>query len=249
MSKEELNLEEPDFEAVETSLEDFGTALDDWIAGSSLTRIPVTIYGAGHLHVEVQQLDAEREILEAELESIDDSSNESTVGEVSRVGEIMSRLEEINARNEEVYDEWMASKTVWIVEDISDRLTEIRDAVGDAPKSLDEPELPKRATEAQQRTHTVAMQKYEAALPEYVDAAKAWGDKYAAHYISTAVVRVELANGKVAHSVSPEQVFALAKSLGEKQIEILIKAIKVANEKSPVIDAPLSRSTLPDDQI
>lgn len=249
MSEEELNLEEPEFEAAETSLDDFGSVLDDWIAGSSLTRIPVTIYGAGHLHVEVQQLAAEREILEAELEALEDSNNETAVGEVSRIGEIMSRLEEIADREGDVFDEWQASKSVWIVEDISDRLTEIRDAVGDAPTAIKEPKLPKRATEVQQRAHTVAMQKYEADLPAYVDAAKAWGDKYAAHYISTAVVRVELANGKVAHSVSPEQVFALAKSLGEKQIEILIKAIKVATEKSPVIDAPLSRSISHDDQI
>lgn len=220
-----------------TPIEDFGSVLDDWIAGASLTRIPVTIYGKQHLFEEYQRLTEEREIVAASEEEV-----EQSVGEISRLTEIDERLAEI-------HDEWMASKSVWIVEDISEQLGVIRESVGPIPEQPVKPELLRGASDAQKRSHTIAMQKYDAAVSEYEKAAERWNEEFSITSAAAAVVRVEFANGHVQDGVTVDQVRALAKKLGEKQVNRIQAAIRDAMLREPVIDAPFSHASSHDDQI
>lgn len=243
MESEDLVLDET------PSLEDSDSVLNDWIAGATLTQVPVTIYANQALYAEYLALCEEREILAAEAEGLEDLAAEASIGEESRLSAVTERIHEIDERLAGLHDEWQSSKSVWIIEDISERHDALLEAVGPVPTAPTKPELPKRATEAQQRSHTVKMQEYEAAAKEYEAAAKKWGEDYAFTSASMAVVRVEFSGGRVAHSASPAQLRNLAVTAGDKQIARIHEAIKLANSGKPVIDAPLFLATSHDDQI
>lgn len=227
----------PETEVDVTPLEDFDSVLDDWIAGASLTRIPVTIYGKQHLFEEYQRLVEEREVLAQVEDESERSMSES------------SRLAEIDARIAEIYDEWMASKSVWVVEDISEQLAAVRERVGDAPEAPIKPELPRGASDVQKRSHTVKTAEYEKALKVYEQAAADWNERFSLESAAAAVVRVEFADGRVQKGVTTAQVRALARKLGDKQVNRIQAAIRQAMLSEPVIDAPFSHASSLDDQI
>lgn len=225
-----MSNETPELDPEVTPLEDFGSVFDAWIAGASLTRIPVTIYGKQELFEEYTRLREEREIVASEEEAVERAMSER------------SRLSEIDERIEEIYDEWMASKSVWIVEDISEQLDAIQETVGKAPVMPEKPVLPKKASDVQQRSHTVKMQQYETDIAEYEKAAKTWNEEYALHTTAAAVVRIEFADGRTVDGVTVDQIRQLARKVGEKQVNRLQTAIRDAMMREPVITAPLSQA-------
>lgn len=232
----EIIPETPELPVEGTPIEDFGSVLDDWLAGASLTRVPVAIYGKQALFAEYEKLTAERELL-------DDEDAELAIGERSRLAEIDERLAEI-------YDEWTASKSVWILEDVSGRAEEITEKIGEAPEAPKRPgDLPKRATETAQKSHTVKMQKYEAELADYEKAAAKYFEDYGFEIIALALVRIEFADGRTQEGVTAEQVRKLAEVVGEKQVARLNEGARAAMRAEPVISSPFSRDTSPDDTI
>lgn len=232
-----------------TPLDDFGSVLDDWIAGASLTRILVTIYGAGHLVAEVKRLESERELLELELSGLEDDDAETSLSESSRATEVRARLDEVFEAQTQIHDEWLASKSVWIVEDISKQDDAIRERIGDAPTAPEKPVLAKGASDAQKRSHTLKMQAYEVAVKEYETAANEWSRVYGLESAAAAVVRVEFPDGRQVDAVTPAQIEALGERVGQKQILNLHNAIREAMLGEPVVDAPLSLTTSPDETI
>lgn len=158
---------------------------DEWIEGASPSRRSVTIYGKPGLYAEYTRIRAELEVAQA----------------AAKVGELGgSGVAALQAREDELYDEWMASKTVWTVErldpEASDRIREALAADGfvdppepDVPEMPEEPvkpTLPDDPTEKQQRTHTARMKAYDAELATYeakLPAYHAEFDRYEASYV------------------------------------------------------------------
>lgn len=219
---------------------DFSDAFDDWIATASVTKLSVPIYGKPGLAAEFQSLSRERQQI-SEL-----AEGEPTLGE-------SSRLSEIEERAEELYAEWQASKAEWIVQDVAEVEAEVRAEVGpqpEEPEPLDEPFLPRAASDQQKRSHTLAVQRFHAEKPahdakvrEYERALNDWYDEYAMHLIARAVVEIRFADGRTAGGVSVEQLRKMRKQLGKRQLATLNEAVRQAMLQEPVIEAPFSQST------
>lgn len=157
---------------------------DEWIDGASPARRSVTIYGKPGLYAEATQLRKDIEVARA----------------VAKDGEMAgSGLAALQAREEEIYAEWMASKTTWVVErldeDGADRIRASLEADGfvdpsepeipERPEEPVKPVLPDDPTEKQQRTHTARMKAYEAewaAFEAKLPAYKAAMEKYESDY-------------------------------------------------------------------
>ena len=229
-------MSEPDFTAPE-SIADFDDAFENWISGASLTRRSVIIYGKPSLAAEAESLERERQALM-------DAEVESSAGGNPRLLEVEERLIEIHA-------EWEASKSEWIVEDISPVVNEVEEATGPrpvAPEPLSEPLLPRGATETQKRAHTVAVQRYEAAKPahdalvaDYEAAVNKWHESYTLHLIARAVVEVRFSDGRTADGVTVERLQKLRHAVGELQVSRLSDAVRQAMLSEPVMTAPFSR--------
>ncbi|TSD68134.1 hypothetical protein [Aeromicrobium piscarium] len=230
--------ETPDLEN-EVVPADFDDAFGDWIGGAALTKRSVTIYGRPDLAAEFQSLEREKAVLEESSELTDTMAGDP-------------RLHEIEQAMGELYDQWQASKSEWIVQDISAQIDQVNEAVGDAPvapEAPEEPKLRKGASDVQKRAHTVAMQKYdqakaehEAAVREYEKAASKWSEEYALQFLAHAVVEVRFPDGRVSDGVSVEQLRAMRAKLGERQLRRLQDEARQAMTTEPVISAPFSPS-------
>src|SRR5690606_2161680 len=120
--------DEPTLEPV-----DFDEALDDWIAGASLARASVVVYGNGAVAERMNAI--VRELAEAGYEP------GSVEGEETFV-DTDARLRALDAEWVRVNDEREASRTEWFVEDVSAALDEVRALVGPLPVPPDPIEEP-----------------------------------------------------------------------------------------------------------
>jgi hypothetical protein len=233
-------------EAVPADFE--GDAFDDWIGGATVSKRSVPIYGKPGLFAEWEQLERDIEIAEAE-----------EAGGAELGGSKSSKLKK---RREEIYHEWMDSKSDWIVRGLDeDDLKEITDELEaegivepDALKKPAEPKpLPTKHTEQQGKTHTlatneyeIAKAEYEAALPDHQKAVTAYADELNLRIIATAVDRIDFASGRTQDEITVEQLRKLKKTLGERQLLKLIQASQLAMFQEPEIHAPFSRDSSED---
>jgi hypothetical protein len=223
-----------------------GDAFDDWIGGATVAKRSVAIYGKPGLYAEYQELERERERIEAENKA---------GGEMAGSG-----LARVDGRMAEIYDEWMESKSTWIVRALDEDQTKAIEAeLGDGPLKPDElvkpAPLPAKRTEQQAKSHTLRMQEYEAAKPAYDEAVKEYeaaNDEYVTklnlHIIAAAVERIDFANGRVQDSITVERLLSLKKKLGERQLLKLINASQLALLAEPEIHAPFSQDSSETDQ-
>src|SRR5690606_14927286 len=243
-----------DINVGEAAPADFADVFDEWIAGASINKRSVTIYGKPGLAAEYEQLERDLEV----AEEAEKHGAELAGSEVRR----------ITARMEELYGEWQASKSTWTVRGVSSEMAERLKAAEPArvePEPLVEPKapvLPERATEQQRKSHTIAMQEYDAklaayreALPEHTQAVEAFNDALNLRYITAAVLKIEFADGRtveaevdddgavVVPAVTVAQLTKLRKRLGETQLLSLITASQAALLVEPEIPAPFSRRT------
>jgi hypothetical protein len=230
-------------EAIPADLE--GDAFDDWIGGATVSKRSVPIYGKPGLYAEYQELERERERIVAENKA---------GGEMAGSG-----LAKVDARLAEIYDEWIESKSTWIVAALDEDQTKAIEAeLGEGPLKPDElvePVLPAKHTEQQAKSHTIKMQEYEAAKPAYDEAVKEYEAANAEYVtqlnlriIAAAVERIDFANGRVQDSITVERLLSLKKILGERQLLKLINASQLALLAEPEIHAPFSSSDSQDDQ-
>jgi hypothetical protein len=230
-------------EAIPTDFE--GDAFDDWIGGATVSKRSVPIYGKPGLYAEYQELERERERIEDENKG---------GGEMAGSG-----LAKVDARMAEIYEEWMESKSTWIVRALDgDETKAIEAELGEGPLKPDElvkPELPAKHTEQQGRSHTIKMQEYEAAKPAYDEAVKVYEAANAEYVtqlnlriLADAVERIDFANGRHRDSITVEQLEAMKKKLGERQLLKLIHASQLAHLAEPEIHAPFSPDSSETDQ-
>lgn len=235
-------MSDPTFELAESEAvepADFADAFDDWIGGATLSKRAVTVYGKPGLA-------AEFEALQAELETLPDEGESS-------LSEGGGRRAEIDARLTDLHDEWLASKSVWIVEDVSSVIAEIREATGEKPEEpepLDEPFLRPNSSEQQKRIHNVQMQAYLKAKPEhdakvhaYEKAMEVWHADYALNLVARATVEIRFSDGRKSGGVTVDQLRQMRERLGELQLLRLNEAAQRAMMEEPVIEAPFSPST------
>lgn len=175
-----------------------GSVLDEWIESASLTRHSVTIYGRPGLVVEFEQL-------ERELEQLDEADQ-------VRRGEIVERLTDL-------FDQWQASKSTWIVEDVSHVNDEVRAATGAEP------------------SRSPGVDRWVAQRILEQDVA-AWNAEYVIQLIARAVVKIRFVDGHVADGVTVEQVRTLRERLGEGQLARLAAAARDAMTEQPVLTRP-----------
>lgn len=222
-----------------------GDAFDDWIGGATVSKRSVPIYGKPGLYAEYQELERERERIEEENKG---------GGEMAGSG-----LSKIDTRLAEIYDEWMASKSTWIVRALDgDETKAIEAELGEGPMKPDElvkPELPVKHTDTQARAHTLKMRAYEEAKPAYDEAVKEYeaaNDEYVTQLnlriLAEAVERIDFANGRSRDSITVEQLQAMKKKLGERQVLKLIHASQLAHLAEPEIHAPFSQDSSETDQ-
>lgn len=240
----DLNLTES--EAVPADFE--GDAFDEWIGGATVSKRSVPIYGKPGLYAEWEQLERDIEIAEAA---------EAGGGEMAG-----SESKKLKKRLEEIYYEWMDSKSDWIVRALDeDDLKEITDELeADGivePDKLIEPTAPKPLTakhsDQQGKAHTLATNEYEtakaeyeAALPDHQKAVAAYADELNLRIISVAVDRIDFASGRTQDTITVEQLRGLKKRLGERQLLKLIQASQLAMFQEPEIHAPFSRDSSED---
>ncbi|MFC5676073.1 hypothetical protein [Aeromicrobium endophyticum] len=232
--------------ASESIAADFeGDAFDDWIGGATVSKRSVAIYGKPGLYAEYQELERELERIEAENKG---------GGEMAGSG-----FAKVTARMAEIYDEWIESKSTWIVRALDDDQTkELEAELGEGPLKPDElvePVLPAKHTENQAKAHTLKMRAYEEAKPLHDEAVKeheAANAEYVTQLnlriIAEAVERIDFANGRVQHSITVERLLSLKKKLGERQLLKLINASQLALLAEPEIHAPFSQDSSETDQ-
>src|SRR5690606_27843947 len=230
--------DEPTLEPV-----DFDEALDDWIAGASLARASVVVYGNGAVAARMHAI--VRELAEAGYEPGSVEGEDTLVDTDDRLRALEAEWERLNAERE-------ASRTEWVVEDVSAALDEIRALVGplpEPPDPLEEPVLPSNPSEAQRRAHEKAVAAYEAARPayeealrEYEAASMKWMDTFALRLIERAVVEIRFANGKKAPGISFEKLSELRQRIGERQLLDVKNAIDRLMKGEMVVEAPFSRN-------
>lgn len=236
------------FTPEDTTPADFSEAFDEWIAGATVSKRSVPIYGKPGLY-------AEYEDLERQLEKAQQLGEEQQEMAGSEIGRIQRRMEEI-------YHEWVDSKSTWVVRALNeDEVERIRKQEPELvepvePTKPKAPEaLPDRPSDRQARAHTVAQQRYEQELVEY-ETKRAAYEKELGEFsaemnlrgIAAAVERIEFANGRVADGVTVEQVRQMKEKLGTRQITSLVTAAQLAAWSEPEIPAPFSRSSSKDDQ-
>lgn len=225
---------------------DFDDALDGWIAGASLTRTSVPVYGNGAV---VERM---HEITRRLAESGTDISAEGDVS-LGDTGTDAALVEEY----ESLFEQRESSKAVWVIEDVSAVIDEIREAAGeipDDPEPLDEPVLRPNASEKDKRAHAVAMQAYAKAKPAhdekvaaYEKAVTRWADNFAMRLIERAVVEIRFADGRKAPGISFEKLQQVRERIGERQLLEVKNAIDTVMKKEPVVQAPFSPRRSDDD--
>lgn len=229
---------------------DFEDEFDSWLGGATISKRSVPIYAKPGLFAEYEDLQRERDRLEAENEG------EPSMGD--------SRLSEIDERVGEIHEEWVASKSVWVVRALGD---EDYSAVKDSMKAdglaevklLEEPEepdeLPEKHSLADERALAKAAEKFQAAKARY-DEDKPANDKARTEFanelniriVSRAVVEIRFASGNVTTGITVERLRTLREKLGQRQILSLMNAASIATYQEPEIPANFSRRTSEDDQ-
>lgn len=106
----------------EQTVENFDDVFDEWIAGASLTKRSVTVFGRPDLVAEMQQIEEALDHLERE------SDGEESAGDPRRA--------ELIDRATKIHETWLASKSTWVVRAIGDEDTDaVTKITGDAPKA------------------------------------------------------------------------------------------------------------------
>lgn len=242
----------PDLTESEAIPADFdeGDAFDDWIGGATISKRSVPIYAKPGLYAEWEQVERDIEIAEAE-----------EAGGQELGGSGSSKLKK---RREEIYHEWMDSKSDWVVraldqDDLDAIVAELEEEGFVEPESLVEPvepkPLPNKHTEQQGKAHTLAVNDYEAAkveydaaLPDHQKAVGAYADELNLRIISAAVDRIDFASGRVQDGITVAQLRKLKKTLGERQLLKLMGASQLAMYQEPEIHAPFSQDSSEGDQ-
>ena len=239
---------------------DVDDAFDDWLSGASINKRSVEIYAKPGLAAEYEQL-------ERDLERAEEAEKHG-----AEMGGRESR--QIIERMAELYEEWMASKSVWTVRGVNEAMSDrIRAEVPEVPPLVEptKPEpLRKNATPQESKNHTLAMQAYDKARAEYEAALPAHEREVAKHtdetnlrYIAAAVEKIELGDGRtieaeygddgdvVTPAVSVEKLRQMKVRLGDAQLARVLLAMQVASVREPVISGPFSRasSTTENDEI
>lgn len=222
---------------------DFADAFDDWIGGATVAKRSLPIYGKPGLFAEYEALERELQLAERYEEH-----GAEFAGSPTRT---------IEARMQEIHDEWMASKSTWTVRAIDgDEIEAIKaeDPPLVEPKAPAAPKppapLPAKRTAQDEKRFTLESQEfdkakaeYEAAMVEHEPLAKAYNEELNYRVLSHVVERVEFADGRVIDGVTVDQLRRLRGSLGEKQILALFNAAMLAAMQESEIPAPFSRTT------
>lgn len=232
----------PEFEPT-----DFDDALDSWIGGASLTRTSVPVYGNGAVVERMHEIT--RLLSESGVEI--SAAGDVSLGDEGNDGDLIAEYESLFEQRE-------ASKSVWVIEDVSSVIDEIRDAAGEAPEPpepLEEPYLRPNASEQQKRAHNIAKQAYLKAKPEYDEkmrafekAATAWADNFALRLIERAVVEIRFTDGRKAPGISFEKLREVRNRIGERQLLAVKNGIDALMKNEPVIEVPFSQPPSDDDQ-
>lgn len=226
---------------------DFDDVLDAWIEGASLTRSSVPVYGNGAV---VERMHEITRLLTESGVDISESGDVS-LGESGDDADLIAEYTELFEARE-------SSKAVWVIEDVSSVVDEIRDAAGDVPEppeELDEPTLRPSASEQQKRAHNVATQAYLKAKPahdelvrEYEKASVEWAENFGLRLIERAVVEIRMADGRKAPGISIDALRKLRARIGDRQLNAVQERIRTLMTKEPVVQAPFSPSTSEPDQ-
>ena len=231
---------------------DVDDAFDDWLSGASINKRSVEIYAKPGLAAEFGQL--ERDLARAR--------------EVEEQGAEMAGRESahIEARMAELYEEWMASKSVWTVRGVNGAMMDrVREEVPDLEPLVapTKPEpLRKGATPQESKSHTLAMKayekeraEYEAALPARERAEARHADERNLRYMAACIEKVELPDGRVIEAeygddgdvVTPavpvEKLRAMKTVLGDAQLSRVLLAMEVATKQEPILSAPFSQAS------
>lgn len=219
-------------------------AFAEWIGGATIAKRSVTIYGKPGLYAEYETLTRDLEIAQA-----DEGDGEMAGSESAR----------IRARLEEIYAEWMASKSTWTVRALtSEELSALGDA--DEDRGYDElvapeppvpptaPEPPaKNAGETARRAHTVATQRHQAAMDQHTKDRRAHSAAKGAYEaemnlrgVAEAFDSIEFPDGRTVETITVEQLRTMRATLGDIQIHRLVVAAANAAVEEPVIPAPFS---------
>lgn len=223
---------------------DFADVFDDWIAGASIAKRSVVIYGKPGLFAEYEQIERELEV-----------ARESEKHGAELAGSDVARLEQ---QLEELYAEWVASKSTWVVRGVTPETLERAKAQEPAieePTAPEAPELPKNATDQQKRAHTVAMQRHAEAVAEYEAATDVYNDEINLRCIAWSTLSIEFSDGRkveaqidddgevIAPVVGVDRLRNMKRRLGEAQLLKILSAAQMATVVEPEIPAPFSRST------
>lgn len=204
---------EPVSDPVETDFSDF---FDEWIGGASPARRSVTIYGKPGLFAEFQQLQRQIDIEEAAAKS----GGEEMAG---------SQVKKWRQRQEEIYDEWEASRTTWVLERTGE------DAIEAAKSDLVEPVEPADDASDQEKA-------------AYAQAVEEYSDEINLRLIVASVVEVRDAQGEVRQkSVTVAQLRKMATVFGQPQMLRLMAGVTEATYGDTVIPAPFSQGSSEDD--
>ena len=206
--------------------------LDEWIAGGDVTKHYVTMYGKPQLAAEFEKVEDELRLAKARA---GESGGDELGG--SEVGRLQKRLEEI-------YEEWAASKSRWLVGTIVDRIVDEAEAatvaaVGPEPV---EPEAPAKGSPASKKNE------HAAKLAQHETAHRAWTSRQNAEIVLRVVEHIEFADGRRARISSPDQVLRMRETFGEHQILKIIHAARLGRLMEPELSAPFSSGTSQPDQ-
>lgn len=231
---------------------DFADAFDDWLAGATISKRSVIVYGKPGLFAEYEDLERQREVLETRLKSLGEDSGEMAGSEASRV---RADLQVNDTAQQALYDEWMASKSTWVVralleseiEGINDMEPVLTEPIEPPRPAAPEP-LPPKHTEQQAKSHTVATKAWEekmtawkAEYADYIETAAAYMVERNFRCLAIAVERIEFTDGRVSNGISVERLRALRNRLGENQISRLMDAAQQAAQEEPEIPVPFSQ--------
>lgn len=183
---------------------------DQWLNTGTVAQRSVEIYGRPDYF-------AEFEALEREL---------SVAKEIAESGEKMlgdTGVDTIEAKIEDLYAKWQASKTTWFIRALTAvEIEQIKDDCGFPD------DLPDDADKAAEREHEKANEKANT--------------KANHEMVARALVKVQNPSGEtVKESITPAEVEQLHARLGDTQILRLVAAAMVAMTQEVSIPVPLSR--------
>ncbi len=209
-----------------------GNWLDDWLDGATIARTSVDIYQRPDLFSQYEALERDLKLaqaaekVEADERPLDDS-----------------RVADIEQQMLNLYEAWMASKSIWHLRALP---AEVYETLGKQHPELQPiAELPDDADEEQRAAHRTAVKEFSAA---------ATARNYAV--LAQCVVQIDFADGRTLEAgfddrsvmvvrplVTPAQLDRQREKLGEWQLIKLITASKKVAAAEPVIPAPFSRSS------